>query len=66
MVQAPISHVKAHVPDLQQLIALSTLVLAYPLANGRTPVTWDMLNSPILEEACVNTGCTEQYLVLKY
>ncbi|KAF5382525.1 hypothetical protein D9615_002898 [Tricholomella constricta] len=48
-VQAPDSRVKAHVPDLGELIVLITLVLARPSVGG-APVTWQVLNGPFLEE----------------
>ncbi|RDB17872.1 hypothetical protein Hypma_000711 [Hypsizygus marmoreus] len=53
-IQVPESRVKAHVPDLGELIVLITLVLAHPVAaDGQPTITWALLNGPFLEEAIV-------------
>lgn len=51
-IQIPATRVKAHVPDLGELIILITLVLACPSADGIT-IIWEVINGPFLEEAII-------------
>lgn len=51
-VQSPAHRLKTQVPDLGEMIVLVTLVLAHP-PLGDSPVTWETLNGPFLEEATV-------------
>ncbi|KAG5652895.1 hypothetical protein H0H81_003259 [Sphagnurus paluster] len=50
-IQVPESRTKTHLADIGELIVLVTLVFARPTVAGGTPVTWQALNGPFLEEA---------------
>ncbi|KAG6884325.1 hypothetical protein C0992_006506 [Termitomyces sp. T32_za158] len=51
----PHHRLKAHVPDLGELIVLITLVLALP-PGKRGRLSWASLNGPVLEEATVRNA----------
>ncbi|KAG6854135.1 hypothetical protein C0991_010299 [Blastosporella zonata] len=47
----PDSRSKTEVSDLGELIVLANLILACPPIDKATPITWQLLNGPFLEEA---------------
>ncbi|KAG6849936.1 hypothetical protein H0H93_003465 [Arthromyces matolae] len=50
-IMAPTSRCKSEFPDLGELIVLINLVLACPPVDHATPMSWQLLNGPFLEEA---------------